>query len=99
MLKNFSEIKEIIRTKKGKQETVLMFVNYPQMPTGQLPSKKLFEELVTFAKENQVLLIHDLDQREHETVAYLPRRWRPVLFNPPCDAGPWNTSGGGHFFW
>ncbi len=36
-----------------------MFVNYPQMPTGQLPTKKLFEELVAFAKENQVLLVHD----------------------------------------
>ena len=23
----------------------LMFVNYPQMPTGQLPSKELFEKL------------------------------------------------------
>ena len=58
-LPDFSEIKDIIRTKQRNQETVLMFVNYPQMPTGQLPSKKLFEELVTFAKENQVLLIHD----------------------------------------
>ena len=36
-----------------------MFVNYPQMPTGQLPTKKLFEELVAFAKENKVLLVHD----------------------------------------
>ena len=36
-----------------------MFVNYPQMPTGQLPEKNLFEELVAFAKENRVLLVHD----------------------------------------
>ena len=36
-----------------------MFVNYPQMPTGQLPSKKLFEKLVAFGKENKILIIHD----------------------------------------
>jgi aspartate/methionine/tyrosine aminotransferase len=37
----------------------LMFVNYPQMPTGQLPTNKMFTELISFAKKHQVLLIHD----------------------------------------
>jgi LL-diaminopimelate aminotransferase len=37
----------------------LMFVNYPQMPTGQLPSRKLFEELVAFGKSKNILIIHD----------------------------------------
>ena len=37
----------------------LMFVNYPQMPTGQLPSRELFEKLVAFGKENKILIIHD----------------------------------------
>ncbi|MEO7310259.1 MAG: aminotransferase class I/II-fold pyridoxal phosphate-dependent enzyme [Chitinophagaceae bacterium] len=37
----------------------LMFVNYPQMPTGQLPSKELFEQLITFAKQYNILIIHD----------------------------------------
>ncbi len=37
----------------------LMFVNYPQMPTGQLPSKKLFEKLVAFGKKHNILIIHD----------------------------------------
>jgi LL-diaminopimelate aminotransferase len=37
----------------------LMFVNYPQMPTGQLPTKKLFEQLISFAKKNNILLCHD----------------------------------------
>ena len=36
-----------------------MFVNYPQMPTGQLPSMEIFEQLVAFAKRNNILLIHD----------------------------------------
>ena len=37
----------------------LMFVNYPQMPTGQLPTKELFEQLIAFAKKHSILLVHD----------------------------------------
>lgn len=37
----------------------LMFVNYPQMPTGQLPTKELFQKLVEFGRKHQVLIIHD----------------------------------------
>jgi aspartate/methionine/tyrosine aminotransferase len=58
-LPDFSELKELLKSRNGNQESVLMFVNYPQMPTGQLPSKELFEELVNFATENHVLVIHD----------------------------------------
>ena len=36
-----------------------IFVNYPHMPTGQLPTKILFEKLVAFAKQHQILIIHD----------------------------------------
>lgn len=37
----------------------LMFVNYPQMPTGQLPEPKFFEKLVQFAKKHNILIVHD----------------------------------------
>jgi LL-diaminopimelate aminotransferase len=37
----------------------LMWVNYPQMPTGQLPTKKLFEQLVAFGKKHNILICHD----------------------------------------
>lgn len=37
----------------------LMWVNYPQMPTGQLPTKKLFENIVAFGKKNNILICHD----------------------------------------
>jgi len=37
----------------------LMFVNYPHMPTGQLPSASMFERLVKWAKANNVLIVHD----------------------------------------
>ncbi len=45
--------------KKKLKKVKLMFVNYPQMPTGQLPTKELFEKLVAFGKKNRILLIHD----------------------------------------
>lgn len=45
---------------KNDLKTVkLMFVNYPQMPTGQLPTKEMFEQLVAFAKRHEILLVHD----------------------------------------
>ena len=44
---------------RGRGGLKLMFVNYPQMPTGQLPSKKLFEKLVAFAKKHDILIVHD----------------------------------------
>ncbi len=37
----------------------LMFVNYPHMPTGKLPAKELFEELVQFARKHNIILVHD----------------------------------------
>jgi aspartate/methionine/tyrosine aminotransferase len=37
----------------------LMWVNYPHMPTGQLPTKDVFENLVAFGKENSILICHD----------------------------------------
>lgn len=45
--------------KTNLQKVKLMFVNYPQMPTGQLPTKELFEQLVAFAKKHNILLVHD----------------------------------------
>lgn len=37
----------------------IMFVNYPHMPSGQSPSRQFFEELIRFAKDENILLIHD----------------------------------------
>ena len=48
------------KLEKSKLKKVkLMFVNYPQMPTGQLPSKELFEKLVAFGNKHKILIIHD----------------------------------------
>jgi aspartate/methionine/tyrosine aminotransferase len=37
----------------------LMWINYPQMPTGQLPSAHLFEKIVAFGKKHNILICHD----------------------------------------
>ena len=44
---------------RGRGGLKLMFVNYPHMPTGQLPSKLLFEKIVVFAKKHNILIVHD----------------------------------------
>ena len=40
-------------------DTKIMFVNYPHMPTGQLPSKELFKKIVAFGRKNNILIVHD----------------------------------------
>ena len=45
--------------KKGLKKVKLLFVNYPQMPTGQLPSKQLFERIVAFGKKHKLVIVHD----------------------------------------
>ncbi|MFT3844994.1 MAG: aminotransferase class I/II-fold pyridoxal phosphate-dependent enzyme [Lacibacter sp.] len=37
----------------------LMFVNYPHMPTGKLPEESFFQQLIAFAKQKDILIIHD----------------------------------------
>ena len=37
----------------------MMFVNYPHMPTGQLPDRRLFENIVAFGRRNNILICHD----------------------------------------
>lgn len=37
----------------------LMWVNYPQMPTGQPASRQVFEKLVAFGKKHNILICHD----------------------------------------
>jgi LL-diaminopimelate aminotransferase len=37
----------------------LLWVNYPHMPTGQLPTKELFEKIVVFGKKHNIIICHD----------------------------------------
>jgi len=45
--------------KRNLSKSKLLFVNYPQMPTGQLPTKELFEKMVAFGKKHNILIVHD----------------------------------------
>ena len=37
----------------------IMWVNYPHMPTGKLPTRALFERLIALGKKHQILICHD----------------------------------------
>jgi len=37
----------------------IMWVNYPHMPTGAIPTKDLFRKLVYFGKKHNILICHD----------------------------------------
>jgi LL-diaminopimelate aminotransferase len=53
----FPDLEELERS--GLHNVKLMFVNYPHMPTGALPTKELFTGLVAFAKKHGILICHD----------------------------------------
>lgn len=44
---------------KQKGKVKLLFLNYPHMPTGQLPDEQLLHDIVAFAKAENLLIIHD----------------------------------------
>ena len=51
---NFQELEQ-----KDLSKVRLMWVNYPHMPTGILPTTKLFEDIISFGKKNNILICHD----------------------------------------
>ncbi len=46
-------------SKRDLSKVKIMWVNYPHMPTGVLPAKSLFEDLVAFAKKHNILIVND----------------------------------------
>jgi LL-diaminopimelate aminotransferase len=46
-------------SKQDLNKVKIMWVNYPHMPTGAQPSKFLFEQLVTFGKKHNILIVND----------------------------------------
>ena len=37
----------------------IMWVNYPHMPTGAVPTDELFEKLIAFGKKHEILIVND----------------------------------------
>ncbi|MBD0374945.1 MAG: aminotransferase class I/II-fold pyridoxal phosphate-dependent enzyme [Flavisolibacter sp.] len=71
-LPDFNQLEQLVTPKhegkshfssptEGDQERAvrLMWVNYPHMPTGQLPTAELFKQLVSFGKKHNILICHD----------------------------------------
>ncbi len=55
---DFEQLENIIQSyETGKVK--LLFLNYPNMPTGQLPSVTVFQQTVAFAKKHNLLVVHD----------------------------------------
>ena len=52
---DFAELEKVSAGHRIK----LMFVNYPHMPTGQLPTMDLFKRIVEFGKKHGILIVHD----------------------------------------
>lgn len=42
-----------------KEKAKLLYLNYPNNPTGALASREFFEKVVDFAKKNNVVVLHD----------------------------------------
>ncbi len=57
-LPDFTALKSRIKANENGRAAIF-FINYPHMPTGQLPTVAFFQQLVGFAKENNLLLVHD----------------------------------------
>ena len=59
---DFAELENFMSAqnkKDGPGKVKLIFVNYPHMPTGQLPEEKMLQKLLDFARKYQVLIVHD----------------------------------------
>jgi LL-diaminopimelate aminotransferase len=48
-----------ILNKQDLSKVKLMFVNYPQMPTGTNGNVELFKKIIAFGKQHNILIVHD----------------------------------------
>ncbi len=55
----FPDFDALENSVSGNHQIKLMFVNYPHMPTGELPTKELFNQLVNFARRHGIVIVHD----------------------------------------
>ncbi|RNF40312.1 pyridoxal phosphate-dependent aminotransferase [Planococcus salinus] len=53
-LPDYREVPEAVR-----QRSKLMYLNYPNNPTGAVATKEFFDDTVKFAKENNIAVVHD----------------------------------------
>ena len=58
---DFDELEHLLSARRdaGKSEVKLMWVNYPNMPTGANATPGLYEKLVAFGRENGIVVCND----------------------------------------
>src|SRR5215471_709535 len=54
---DFEELEKLVAANPNSIR--LMWVNYPHMPTGKLPTTDLFERIIQFGKKHNILVCHD----------------------------------------
>ncbi len=64
------DLKAIPADKLAKAK--LLFINYPNNPTGATVPEGFFEEVVAFAKANDILVVHDASYTETAYEGYKP---------------------------
>jgi LL-diaminopimelate aminotransferase len=50
--------------KRNLSKVKLLFLNYPNNPTGAIADRDFFKEVVDFAKENEIVICHDMAYSE-----------------------------------
>jgi LL-diaminopimelate aminotransferase len=54
---DFEALEQLVIAGNGRIR--MMWVNYPHMPTGQLPTIDLFQQLIDFGRRHSILICHD----------------------------------------
>lgn len=54
------------------EKAKIMFINYPNNPTGAVADKEFFSEVIDFAKENDIIVAHDAAYSEISFDGYKP---------------------------
>ncbi len=60
------------------QKAKVMFINYPNNPTGAVAGKDFFEKVIAFAGENQIIVCHDAAYTEMGFHGYKPMSFMEV---------------------
>ncbi len=55
----FPDLGELTEMVQQNGRVKLLFINYPNMPTGQLPTREMFDALVKWAANHRVMIVHD----------------------------------------
>lgn len=57
---DFRELTSLVEQHRSRGKQVkLLFVNYPHMPTGKVPDADFFKDLIEFARQQDILVVHD----------------------------------------